>query len=673
MEEAKVEVMEHVRAAEPREEDAGQSFKKGDDFKSTQGFLVAVQGNFGVGKSFVINAVSQGVNNDDLTRPELPSAHEVSTAGISAVISNVRGQSVIFCDTAGRNSAVPVTSDEDFDGALSEQDFQADLLGKLCPNQVLVVGKLSLQDQQSLREMTSKADQGTTIFVVHNLRHVRNDFQFKTELENICSLLAASDDVGGEANRVSRQAGTHFLWHERRGTVRQSSNDMVFVEWSDTNENDVFALNDWIQKVEKREIKENDDVKKSTALGAMFALHHYQHETQASSPNDYVKKNGIPCITGTCDRSKVTQYHLFFWCHPKAETHTALEDSAFAFNTATSSYLKDTICSRGIPTTTRSEKGVGSLGVLNYAAEVFKALEALVPQYWKVEDGQVDIRVTKQKMKRKECPTLLLGETGGDADKVASMQAVQDRAKQVFDLTFSPERYYNFVLYSGRPGGDFRDLNSEGFIFRVNRMHIKDDALDRLADGENWVWNLKVTPEARFMPNSVAQTAFTGVADVDATPTEDSEEIHFNNKSYRWSSYQRDILSDQGEHIKQKMFVIDTAGCELVNECNPDYVPPAGGKKVRAVRTRYANGSKMTLDTSQLKPRDARTLLKTLTSDSENPLTWTNVTRKESEKPEWSNQECRWPVDFNPDPKATKVVQHGGQLLIAVQSALDED
>lgn len=389
------------------------------------------------------------------------------------------------------------------------------------------------------------------------------------------------------------------------------------------------------------------------------------------APNDYVKEKGIPCITGTYDGSKVTQYHLFFWCHPKAGAHTALEDSAFAFNTATSSYLKDTICSRGIATTTRSEKGVGSLGVLNYPAEVFKALEALVPQYWKVEDGQVDIRVTKQKMKRKECPPLLLGETEGDADKVASMQSVNDYANQVFDLTFSPEVYYNFVLHSGRPGGDFRDLNSEGFIFRANRMHIKDDTLDRLPEGENLVWNLKVAPEARFMPNSAARTAFTGVVEMDATPTEDSEELHINNRSYRWSSYQREILSDQGP-IKQKMFVIDTAGCELVNECNPDYVPPANGKKVKAVKTRYANGSKMTLDTSQLKPRDARTLFETLTSDSENPLTWTNVTRKESERPEWSNQECRWPVDFNPDPNATKVVQREGQLLIAVQSAPEE-
>jgi len=724
VEKAEVEVIEPVRIAKPtnpsREEDAGQSFKDGKDFKTIEGFLVSVQGNFGVGKSFFINAV---VNN---TRPQLPSAHEVSTAGISAVISSVRGQSVIFCDTAGRNAAVPVKSDEDFDGALSEQTFQIELLGRLCPNQVLVVGKLSLQDQKSLREMTSKADAGTTIFVVHNLRHVRNDFQFKTELENVCSLLAASDDVAGEANRVSRQAGTKFSHEGRAGTVLQSSNEMVFVEWTDTNESDVFALNDWIQKVDQRQIKEEAKRgKKGTAMGAMFALHHYRHEMNKSSPNDYVKENGIPFILGTCDRSKVTQYHFFFWYHHQAEKRTALEDSSFAFNTATCSFLKDTICNRGIPTTTRSDAGAGKLGVLNYPAEVFKALAALVPQYWKVDGGHVDIIVTKQKMEHKECPQLLerfssapapggeevgltlgtrrepharasyfsdvrtlsplskrnsdhtfrpqIPETEGDADKVASMQASQQHAKQVFDLTFNPEMYYNFVLYSARPGGDFRDLNSEGLIFRVNRMHMQNKELESLAANETWVWTLKVRHDARFMPNAVAQTVFSGVGDVDAPPqTEETEELNFNKTSCRWSSYQREILSN-GAPVKQKLFVIDTAGCELVNECNTHYVPAKNGKVVKAVRMRYANGSKMTLDTSQLKPRDARTLLKTLTSDSENPLTWTNVTRKESEKPEWSNQECRWPVDFNPDPKATKVVQHGGQLLIAVQSALDED
>merc|ERR1712039_1142453 len=206
-----------------------------------------------------------------------------------------------------------------------------------------------------------------------------------------------------------------------------------------------------------------------------------------------------------------------------------------------------------------------------------------------------------------------------------------------------------------------RDLNQEGgLVFRVNRMHIQDDRLQGLAENETWVWTLKVRSDAKFMPNAAAQTSLAG--GVGECHVEDSAELKLNDRSHRWSSYHRDILIN-GISIKQKMIVVDVAGCEFVNECNPHYVPREGGKPVKAVKVRYANGSaRVCVDGSQLKPRDAKSMIQSIVSDAEQPATWTNVTRRDGEAPDILNREYCWPLNFLPNMKGTRVVQHEGQL-----------
>merc|ERR1711971_319449 len=150
-------------------------------------------------------------------------------------------------------------------------------------------------------------------------------------------------------------------------------------------------------------------------------------------------------------------------------------------------------------------------------------------------------------MEKRECPKVFL-ESAGCAEKVASVRTAQTFAKHAFDLAFNPEKFYNFVLCPARPGGDFRDLSQDGLLFRANRKHLQDYALEGLAETETWVWNLKVGSDAKFIPNQFVKADFGG-ASVDATPVEDFDELNFNNKTYRWSSYQRDILID-GSSIK---------------------------------------------------------------------------------------------------------------------------
>lgn len=212
-----------------------------------------------------------------LTGKELPDGCQLATPGLCAMHTKIDESDMVFVDTAGKNKSIPMGDEEEFDNAIHEEYFQRGLVSELCPNVLMVVGKMTRAEQKNLRELCSqmknsatnrKEGVGAIIFIVHNWRDVSTQAGFNDNLEEICSLFNAGGTNEAGAHSVLTTPGIKIKREGKVGKIVKADGSFVHIQWEDTDHGKInqvtpFTQDEWRKLVDNRLI-EQADKKKAT-------------------------------------------------------------------------------------------------------------------------------------------------------------------------------------------------------------------------------------------------------------------------------------------------------------------------------------------------------------------------------------------------------------------------
>jgi len=637
-----------------------------------------------------------------LSGKELPDGCQLATPGLCAMHAKIDESDMVFVDTAGKNKSIPMGDEEEFDAAIHEEFFQRGLVSELCPNVLMVVGKMTRAEQKNLRELCSqmknsatnrKEGVGAIIFIVHNWRDVSTLAGFNDNLEEVCSLFNAGGTNEAGAHSVLTTPGIKIKKEGKVGKVVKADGSFVHIQWEDTDHGKInhvtpFTQDEWRQLVDNRLI-EQADKKKATFERMVKAVRFAKSgrnrpgcddaddsleednsdgkdpdgtqispdtlpkvpdsvDTHSSAPEANKKKRQrrrggrrqVTMISGFMDG--VEQRHFFL-----AEHSGNLKDD---INLPTIELLKNSLV-HGTVRTTGSEKNTGEF---NYVQQFCEAVEKVAPKFFKVP-GQpsqpVRLTVTKPRIflatnnKSSKAKDAKAGSTTQEADS-------KRLAGKSLALAIAPEQFYDVVMRAALDK-DFRDFNQQGIECRVQSKHLHEDVQKQ--PGANATFRLRLSPSAaKFTPN--VHHAEAEVLSPSLPPGVPTHSICINGMSCPYKVFQHVGAENDDGTCMRKKWQINVPGFGHVNNLNEEVPKP----KLRDIKAASGMGeARVELHTQHLK-------------SPEIVSTWSDITH--DEKPPVNKQDCfTFPVGFNFDSRNIHVEQANGLLTFEVRTWQEED
>jgi len=162
---------------------------------SWNGISIGILGQYDRGKTFVLNHLSNTNFN---------SGYIVNTKGLSVKTLQIDDKNHVLIDTAGLNSAVPLSSSDEsvqnfFSMKKKTEEFLQMLVFQLAEYLVIVVEGLSWPEQQLIYKCSrarkdERKSQFAEVFVIHNMKNVSNLPHLQLLFRRRCALYDKKSD-----------------------------------------------------------------------------------------------------------------------------------------------------------------------------------------------------------------------------------------------------------------------------------------------------------------------------------------------------------------------------------------------------------------------------------------------------------------------------------------------
>lgn len=539
--------------------------------------IIAVVGARNQGKTFLIKLLIDcgksehiGLSKDEEAEKArfVPDSALVSTPGLMTMSTHIKGISLIFVDTHGRDDAVPQINWGDRNSMINSmqylrdtklvESFEQKMMAEFAPNLVFVIGQMTRRDQEHfLQYVSEKGSRRQTIFVVHNWRHVHTAQDFKIELDKISNIIGvsrASLSKSGKTvvNSVPRQSGTKIVIEGlddkqsvQKAEIVSSEGHYVIIEITSDLKSclatRLIPLEQWDNMVGDRKIYEDlssgDQDKIQTACRLEYEdvslveikemvenLNKKNQVEQASWDfNDFPDGIQVPHIHGERYGS-VTEMHFFF---------VNMDNSAWTtvYNAASANRLRERLKNTSERITTREwNEGTSKydrpkhVGVVNVAAEFCRTIERVAPDFFTPKDSsqsqplEVSVKIKKSIKGDERFP-----EFSWPYEKTAAADLeARNLAFTAYTYQFRPERIADAVMKPFRVIDDVIALKDDGFEIAISDelwMEPLTDVNERkylhvqlIGD---WIWDPKNTdfdadPQIEKVSKILKHTKFGG-------------------------------------------------------------------------------------------------------------------------------------------------------------------
>jgi len=653
--------------------------------KECRGKLIAIVGDFNKGKTWIVDKLTFVKENHPDESSVLPDGFQLSTPGLCAKRVEINGAYLMFVDTAGKNQSIPMADAGEFNAAFKEETLQRTLLSELCPNILMVIGKMSRTEQRTMRELCESLKrmkhkrQGFSpmLFVVHNWKEVTDKPLFDYAIEEVCSLLGVTDNVGGDVARVSRAPNTHFCLFEktdaslddadpdslrqlkrnygqckqrgdvdgaekhacdlskknitiRHGVVTKSVGQYVHLQW-ETGLTETCTHDSFLKLCRDKTIAQTSQ-EKSTFVRANRTVKEGFYESS------------VPIIEGKFDDIDVRHYFLA----------NDICDFGRSYNVDAFPVIRTSLQEAAVFTTTPGLP----MGFLNYMAEFRGAMERVAPRFFKTlqdEGGKAsDFRLTMEAEENQVEPTDHIAKYLGLED-----ESIADCSRQKL-LEDHPENFYDVVIRP-YPTKDFRHLPGVGLELRLSKKFMGDESPNACN-----VFRIRLSPHAQFCPDiNPVEPSTTHASSLTADDLGSSSRfIQINGRSCQYkilTTTELPAKDNAGEPLQRKRVIIDVPGCDdLAQSLKFDSELRSGGK-CRDVHFRHGGAGTFEV-------RNQNLVKHSFLKDTNG---WTEITQDEEvSKGDKGNV---FPIGFGIDSGKTRIVQDRGVLVIDVTSLCDDD
>ena len=177
-----------------------------DSSMLTRNIRFVIVGNFKRGKTWLLQKISDA---------DFPSSETTHTPGLCFKTLEIQSKEVMLIDTKGENTPLNVVSSERLNDKKAEESFLRDIVSQLAEVFIYLVNSIGYNEQLTLMQLQEQLrGKNTSIFVIHNLKHLTTRHEFEQAWNEIKKIYADQnfvsdkgqiDGVTGEVRYLERQ------------------------------------------------------------------------------------------------------------------------------------------------------------------------------------------------------------------------------------------------------------------------------------------------------------------------------------------------------------------------------------------------------------------------------------------------------------------------------------